>query len=323
METFFSKCRMMVYQNVAEYISAIESVPIDWSLKVNDRHIVDDNASLLPSSYNRGPVLNEFIARVKDFSPKFWEESIAKVEDLCDKIDDGGVQCKDVRRKQRWGARGHRLSMPRVYRGQLGRAWRQSYREAQLGNTGTVTLLINGGGPSLMSASKMFWNAATTLALASKLEASGRRVDLIWISAYKDTFVDPSRTFNVRRNPDVKDNEGLPHGWHAVYLKRGSQPWNIQEVIASTHVAWFRRLAFRTIELSAHANSSYVEHNYGVPPNGQTVKTLALQWLADQGISEDAVICGPGFDADISGAESASKWMNDAINAIDNNEEDN
>lgn len=110
-------------------------------------------------------------------------DSIRTVEAIARQIEDSipPLPGLDVHRQRLQGRRGYKINPHKVLRGQLSTAWTRVHRETQLQATGIVTLVLCTDYTASATSAGAQHTIAATLALARKIEESGRRCE-IWAS---------------------------------------------------------------------------------------------------------------------------------------------
>lgn len=110
-------------------------------------------------------------------------DSIRTVEAIARQIGDGipPLPGLDVHRKRLQGRRGYKINPHKVLRGQLSTAWTRVQRETHLQATGIVTLVLCTDYTASATSAGAQHTIAATVALARKIEESGRRCE-IWAS---------------------------------------------------------------------------------------------------------------------------------------------
>lgn len=298
-EKFLKRAHVEMYDGMASVLARIEPYG-------ETQLTTKENSSLRASTEWGGPSIPTFTKALKTLDPKFWEASMQRIGNLVESLSAEGLQAKDVRRKHAWGSQGYSLSMSRVYRGQLRSAWRQVKRETRIGATGVIVLVVPTTYPCTTKEDTIFWTAAATLALATKLEAAGRRVEIWGMSPVEYGFYGDGGMQNT------------PHSLNAIRLKRADEAWNMQDVIASCHKSFLRRYVFRLQEISAAEANDMVGGGYGSCLRQREWAALAHTYLTKtQGVHPDAVFFGPTWSAGTPNAEKALAWMREEIARIE------
>ncbi len=210
-----------------------------------------------------------------------------------------------VRRHQVWSRQGHTVSIHKVLRGDLGRAWRKSVRALEASPAqGRVVLVI----PSSVSADvkgvERYWMLVASAGLAEHCYKQGRPVEIWSCGVHTNVF------------------EDAPYKGHnfvnLVCLRRSQDPWDVGTLVLTTYVEWLRRLQFRALEMHQEVQGS-IAYNYGsVMSRKDMLAMLQTDWAPAQGIGAATLMLGCTQEDKVTSLDTAKAWVQAQLQALDN-----
>ena len=212
----------------------------------------------------------------------------------------------DVHRIRTTGRSGYALNIHKVNRGQLSTAWKRTLRENRLGETGIVTLVLCTDYSSNAISPTAQYTMAATLALAAKIEETGRRCE-IWASILTHQAqrmrqgVHDAQPALVEGCPPVFDE--LDH----LVVKRATESLQAPAVAALCSLSYVRSLFFQIWRM--HRDTIGPMRNYGSATNkGQVLARLA-PYLVRQGIPLPSVRMGADETDNLTSQAAARAWV--------------
>lgn len=192
-----------------------------------------------------------------------WKDGAKLAKKAFDELSSIVPKTRSVHRRKIRGDFGDELDMQRVYTGDLDTAWSKMHRRFEDGTQGNpVTILVNIGGLVGTTAEEFFWRGAVARVAAERLEAAGRRVEIIAYSYSRGSY---------------KTGDALT----GVLLKELDQPLNEEVLVATTaHPAFFRqfilnaRLAEKAIikpDFGATAQGLPERKHFGISKNAEVI----------------------------------------------------
>jgi hypothetical protein len=206
-----------------------------------------------------GPPLYRFVDMCR--SGQGFERELHTISTMVDDLVAKLPPLPTIQRVRQHGAQGSTLRVHSVLRGDLQHAWTRTERLSRLSTRPIMTIIVDASFLADRGEQDLFWSAAATMARTQILEQAGRRVALIACEA-------SHQAVGYHINRDLTRIT-------TTILKDYSDPWNIQDVICTTNLAFFRRLCFRLREASPLG----VQPGYGYtcpkPTKDRIYRTLA------------------------------------------------
>lgn len=213
----------------------------------------------------------------------------------------------DVHRKRTQGRNGYALNIHKVNRGQLSTAWKRTVREHRVGETGTVTLVLCTDYSSDADDETAIHTQAATLALARKIEETGRRVE-IWASIL---------THNAHTMRKAITGPGCPHTFdeldHLV-LKRADEDLSGPALAALCSLSLVRQTFFQVWRMQLERIGPI--DNYGEATNKHQVYQALVPYFTRQGIPLASVHMGADETDRIRDIPKAIAWCEARIQAL-------
>lgn len=135
-----------------------------------------------------------------------WPEGVARLERIRDKLPKLPNPV-GVKRRRTSADFGDSLDMPRVWSGDLDRAWQTCRRQSAIAPA-PITIACQCGNPANVDSDELFWRAACALVLADELQAAGYTVQIVgyWLADYclnkgSSTQVDARVTIKAHNAP--------------------------------------------------------------------------------------------------------------------------
>jgi hypothetical protein len=217
----------------------------------------------------------------------------------------------DVHRKRTMGRSGYALNIHKVNRGQLSTAWKKTVREHRAGHTGTITLVLCTDYSSNASHAAAQYTIGATLALAQKIEETGRRCE-IWASILthdaQDMRTRKGTSYLVSSCPARFDE--LDH----LVIKRAEEEITAPTLAAVCSLSFVRALFFQVWRMQRA--SIGVMQNFGDPTNKAQVYARLLPYLSRQGIPHTSVSMGADQGDGIYNQQSALMWIRTKLHQL-------
>lgn len=214
-----------------------------------------------------------------------WPEGVQRMLDTIGKIQ-STAQPMDSRRRRRWTDQGDTVDMARVWAGRSEVAWQRCARTTTRAPA-PVTIALNLAQSFVTPAEQLFWRGAAALLLADALTEAGYNVE---IEAWNTVS-------------DIQDGRSKPTDFAVgVTVKDARAPLDLNALAVSCAFGGFFRVE---IFQAACALPLAVDAGLGAPQKFRDVVTEATD-------PRRPIIC-----EGITNAESARKWIADALAAIE------
>jgi len=251
-----------------------------------------------------GVALGTFVEQCRTLARDDFAARAQDIDAVADSLAGDLPLGPSPRRQPVWGRRGSSVSVHKVWRGDLGHAWRHTTRQQALtASQGALVLLV----PSLVSASlsdaQIQWSAVATLALADYARRSGRRVE-IWSAAWH------VRVFEQGRYRGRSYVAMVP-------LVRAGTSWDSSAVVLATYPEWSRRLGFRALEQMQPTHGAfYYGYGHGIVAEAELLQWAREQWAPSQGLPPASVHLGCTQWAQVATREAACTWAQHHLGSL-------
>lgn len=263
-----------------------------------------DPASLVESSTTLGTIVN----RLSGLIDPLCQESMVAVEritqQLCHKIQ--LPPALDIRRKRTMGRAGYAVNIHKVYRGQLATAWRRVEREHLPDASGVITLVLCTDFTANAIEAGAHYTTAATLALARKIEETGRRCE-IWASIL-------THEAHRMRKHILPGHPTRFHELDHIVVKRAHEELAAPGLAALCSLSFLRNLFFHVWDLLDTTIGPM--DNHGKATFKADVLRMLTPYVARQGIDQASVIMGADELDHIYNEAQAVAWCQHTINTL-------
>ena len=212
----------------------------------------------------------------------------------------------DVHRRRTQGRSGHTLNIHKVNRGQLSTAWKRTVREHSIGQTGVITLVLCTDYTSNATYEAAQYTIAATLALANKIEETGRRCE-IWASILTHD-AHRMRSSIVPGHPKMFDE--LDH----LIVKRAQESLTAPGMAVMCSLDLVRKVFFQIWQQQRDTIGRIVNH--GRATKKQQVRIRLEPYLLRQHIPTESVYMGADENDHIHSEGLAVSWVTRELRRI-------
>jgi hypothetical protein len=266
------------------------------------------NSMTRPDALLSSHILATACNRLHGYSDADCDASMAAVREITRRIVErvGVIPALDVHRKRTVGGSGYALNIHKVNRGQLSTAWKRTTREQRVGNTGVVTLVLCTDYTSSATYAMAQYTIGATLALAQKIEETGRRCE-IWASILTHDAHN-MRAHIVETCPQHFDE--LDH----LVVKKAAEDLNTPTLAALCSLSLVRGLFFQVWRMQR--DSIGPMDNYGCATDKHAVLQRLAPYLTRQGIPLASVQMGADESDYVHNLDTAVAWVSRRLQAL-------
>ena len=212
----------------------------------------------------------------------------------------------DIHRRRTMGRSGYAVNIHKVNRGQLSTAWKRIHREHLPDSTGVITLVLCTDYTVNATAPAAQYTTAATIALAQKIEETGRQCE-VWASIL-------TRDAHRMRQSIAPGHPGAFHELDHIVVKRSGEALTAPGIAALCSLAYLRSLFFQVwtmLESSIGAMG-----NFGSATNKKQVYAALSAYIARQGIPQESILMGADETDHIEALPGAVAWCQRQIDTL-------
>ena len=212
----------------------------------------------------------------------------------------------DIHRRRTMGRAGYAVNIHKVNRGQLSTAWKRIYREQLPDSTGVITLVLCTDYTANATYPAAQYTTAATLALAQKIEETGRQCE-IWASIL-------TRDAHRMRTSIVPEHPAAFHELDHIVVKRPGESISAPGLAALCSLSYLRRLFFQVWTMLEPTIGAM--GNFGKATNKRQVYQALSAYIARQGIPQESVLMGADETDHIEALPGAVTWVQRQIDTL-------
>lgn len=212
----------------------------------------------------------------------------------------------DIQRRRTMGRSGYAVNIHKVNRGQLGTAWKRIYREHLPDSTGVITLVLCTDYTVNATHASAYYTTAATLALAQKIEETGRQCE-VWASIL-------THDAHRMRKHILPDHPQQFHELDHMVIKRPGEAISAPALAALCSLSYLRNLFFQVWTMLDTTIGPM--GNFGSATNKKQVFRALSAYIARQGIAAESVLMGADETDHIAALPGAIAWVQRQINTL-------